>query len=70
MFQRLFTGMVRERISSLGAWRDTERVSWSFLSARSYILSTRPQVEREMWRMLTLSPSSEVTSSKKRSTFS
>ena len=45
------------RMSLLGAWRETERVSWSFFSASWSIFGTRPQVERLMFRIPMFTPS-------------
>ena len=58
------------RISLLGAWSETERVSCSFFSASWSIFGTRPQVERLMFRIPMLTPSGEVMFSRNRITSS
>ena len=58
------------RMSLLGAWREAERVSWSFFSASWSIFGTRPQVERLMFRIPMFTPSGDEMFSRKRMTSS
>ena len=46
--QRLLMGMMAERVSSSGAWSDTESVMGSSSWESCRMRSTRPQVESEM----------------------
>ena len=68
--QRRFTGISRERSTSLGAWSETESVSCSLSSSSRRIMGTSPQVEREICRIPMFSPSGWLTSRRKVMTFS
>ena len=63
-----FTGMSLLLSSSKGECRLTERVTFLPLSAKVRILSASPDVESEMLRSDTFSPSGADTSSRKRMT--
>ena len=56
-----FTGMILDRVSSSGAWRDTDNVNCNPRWASLSILSVSPQVDREMCRMPMFSPSGWLT---------
>ena len=52
-----FAGMMRERVSSSGACRETDRVNCKLSSASLSNFSVSPQVESEMWRIPMFIPS-------------
>ena len=62
--------MILDRVSSSGAWRDTDSVNCNPYRASLSILSTRPQVDREMWRMPMFIPSGWFTRVRNRITVS
>ena len=66
----LFTGMILLRVSSSGAWRETDNVNCNPYWASLSICSTKPQVDREMCRIPMFSPSGWFTRVKKRKTVS
>ena len=66
----LATGMVWRRISSFGAWSDTDSVTGRFSSANWYIFGTSPQVERLTLRKPMFTPSSSRSRRRNRQTLS
>ena len=67
---RRLTGMVRDRIWSLGACREIESVRGICSSFRRRMPGTTPQVDREIWRIPMWTPPSSPSIRRNRTTWS